>query len=100
MLGESGAMGALREIVAKVAPTPARVLIQGENGSGKELVARLIHEMSHRANGPFVTVNCGAIPRELIESTLFGHEKGAFTGAIDRQKGKFEQADGGTMFLD
>jgi DNA-binding NtrC family response regulator len=100
MLGESGAMRALREIVAKVAPTPARVLIQGENGSGKELVARLIHEMSHRSNGPFVTVNCGAIPRELIESTLFGHEKGAFTGAVDRQKGKFEQADGGTLFLD
>ncbi|MCC7140268.1 MAG: sigma-54-dependent Fis family transcriptional regulator [Planctomycetes bacterium] len=100
MLGESVAMKHLRDVVAKVAPTPARVLIQGENGSGKELVARLVHEMSPRANGPFVAVNCGAIPRELIESTLFGHEKGAFTGAVERQKGKFEQADGGTLFLD
>jgi DNA-binding NtrC family response regulator len=100
MLGDSGPMRALREVVAKVAPTPARVLIQGENGSGKELVARLVHETSGRANGPFVAVNCGAIPKELIESTLFGHEKGAFTGAVDRQKGKFEQADGGTLFLD
>ncbi|MBL9088928.1 MAG: sigma-54-dependent Fis family transcriptional regulator [Planctomycetia bacterium] len=100
MLGESPAMRTLRDVIAKVAPTPARVLIQGENGSGKELVARLVHEMSPRAQGPFVAVNCGAIPRELIESTLFGHEKGAFTGAVDRQKGKFEQADGGTLFLD
>ena len=100
MLGESAAMRGLRDVIAKVAPTPARVLIQGENGSGKELVARLMHEMSPRAQGPFVAVNCGAIPRELIESTLFGHEKGAFTGAVDRQKGKFEQADGGTLFLD
>ena len=100
MLGESPAMRHLRDVIAKVAPTPARVLIQGENGSGKELVARLVHEMSGRASGPFVAVNCGAIPRELIESTLFGHEKGAFTGAVDRQKGKFEQADGGTLFLD
>jgi len=100
MLGDGAAMRALRDVVAKVAPTPARVLIQGENGSGKELVARLIHETSPRASGPFVAVNCGAIPRELIESTLFGHEKGAFTGAVDRQKGKFEQADGGTLFLD
>jgi DNA-binding NtrC family response regulator len=100
MLGDSAAMRHLREVVAKVAPTPARILIQGENGSGKELVARLIHETSTRANGPFVPVNCAAIPKELIESTLFGHEKGAFTGAVDRQKGKFEQADGGTLFLD
>ena len=100
MLGDSPAMRHLKDVVAKVAPTPARVLIQGENGSGKELVARLVHEMSPRAQGPFVAVNCGAIPRELIESTLFGHEKGAFTGAVDRQKGKFEQADGGTLFLD
>ena len=100
MMGDSAAMRRLREVIAKVAPTPARVLIQGENGSGKELVARLIHEMSARANGPFVAVNCGAIPRELIESTLFGHEKGSFTGATDRQKGKFEQADGGTLLLD
>jgi len=100
MLGDSAPMRSLREVIAKVAPTPARVLIQGENGSGKELVARLVHETSGRANGPFVAVNCGAIPKELIESTLFGHEKGAFTGAVDRQKGKFEQADGGTLFLD
>ena len=100
MLGDSPAMRHLREVIAKVAPTPARVLIQGENGAGKELVARLVHEMSPRASGPFVAVNCGAIPRELIESTLFGHERGAFTGAVDRQKGKFEQADGGTLFLD
>ncbi len=100
MLGDGPAMRRLREVIAKVAPTPARVLIQGENGSGKELVAQLIHETSPRQNGPFVAVNCGAIPRELIESTLFGHEKGAFTGAVDRQKGKFEQADGGTLFLD
>jgi DNA-binding NtrC family response regulator len=100
MLGDSPAMRALREVVAKVAPTPARVLVQGENGSGKELVARLLHETSARASGPFVAVNCAAIPRELLESTLFGHEKGSFTGAVDRQKGKFEQADGGTLFLD
>jgi DNA-binding NtrC family response regulator len=100
MLGDGPAMRALREVVAKVAPTPARVLIEGENGSGKELVARLIHETSPRGSGPFVAVNCAAIPRELLESTLFGHEKGSFTGAVDRQKGKFEQADGGTLFLD
>jgi DNA-binding NtrC family response regulator len=100
MLGDSPAMKALRDVVAKVAPTPARVLIQGENGSGKELVARLVHETSPRSSGPFVAVNCAAIPRELLESTLFGHEKGSFTGAVDRQKGKFEQADGGTLFLD
>jgi two-component system nitrogen regulation response regulator NtrX len=100
MLGDSPAMRTLREVVAKVSPTPARVLIQGANGSGKELVARLVHETSPRASGPFVAVNCAAIPRELLESTLFGHEKGSFTGAVDRQKGKFEQADGGTLFLD
>jgi len=100
MLGDSPAMKALRDVVAKVAPTPARVLIQGENGSGKELVARLVHETSPRSGGPFVAVNCAAIPRELLESTLFGHEKGSFTGAVERQKGKFEQADGGTLFLD
>jgi DNA-binding NtrC family response regulator len=100
MLGDSPAMRRLRDVIEKVAPTPARVLIQGENGSGKELVARLIHELSARAGGPFVPVNCAAIPRELLESTLFGHEKGSFTGAVDRQKGKFELADGGTLFLD
>jgi len=100
MLGGSPALEEVRKIVAKVAPTQARVLIQGENGAGKELVARLIHDLSPRAAGPFVDVNCAAIPRELLESELFGHEKGAFTGATTMRKGKFEQADGGTLFLD
>lgn len=84
----------------RVAPTDARVLITGANGSGKELVARRLHELSTRSEGPFVEVNCAAIPSELIESELFGHEKGAFTSAIKQRKGKFEQADGGTLFLD
>ncbi|HRB19379.1 MAG TPA: sigma-54 dependent transcriptional regulator, partial [Chitinophagales bacterium] len=84
----------------KVAPTEARVLITGDNGSGKELVARWVHEQSNRANGPLVEVNCAAIPSELIESELFGHEKGAFTSAIKQRVGKFEQANGGTLFLD
>jgi two-component system, NtrC family, nitrogen regulation response regulator NtrX len=100
MIGASAPLEDLRRIVAKVAPTQARVLIQGENGAGKELVARLIHDLSSRAAGPFVDVNCAAIPRELLESELFGHEKGAFTGASQQRKGKFEQADGGTLFLD
>jgi two-component system, NtrC family, nitrogen regulation response regulator NtrX len=100
MLGSSPALEELRKVVAKVAPTQARVLIQGENGAGKELVARLVHELSPRASGPFVDVNCAAIPKELLESELFGHEKGAFTGAAALRKGKFEQADGGTLFLD
>jgi two-component system nitrogen regulation response regulator NtrX len=100
MLGSSPALEDLRKVVAKVAPTQARVLIQGENGAGKELVARLVHELSPRASGPFVDVNCAAIPKELLESELFGHEKGAFTGAAALRKGKFEQADGGTLFLD
>jgi two-component system nitrogen regulation response regulator NtrX len=100
MIGESKAMRDLRALVAKVAPTQARVLVQGENGSGKELVARLIHETSARAAGPFVDVNCAAIPKDLLESELFGHERGSFTGATEQRKGKFEQADGGTLFLD
>lgn len=100
MVGDSAAIQKVREIIGKVAPTDARVLITGSNGTGKELVARSLHEGSHRASGPFIEVNCAAIPSELIESELFGHEKGAFTSAIKQRKGKFEQADGGTIFLD
>ena len=90
----------VREIIDKVAPTEARVLITGPNGTGKEVVAHLIHEQSARADGPMVEVNCAAIPSELIESELFGHMKGSFTGAVKDRAGKFEQADGGTLFLD
>jgi len=100
MIGESEAILAIRDLIAKVAPTDARVLITGGNGSGKELVARHLHALSPRANGPFIEVNCAAIPSELIESNLFGHEKGSFTSAIKQHKGDFEQADGGTIFLD
>ena len=100
MVGESEAIQHVRDIIDKVAPTPARVLITGGNGAGKELVARSIHAQSDRANQPYVEVNCAAIPSELIESELFGHEKGSFTSAIKQHKGKFEQADGGTLFLD
>ena len=100
MVGESYALAQLREQVAMAAPTNGRVLIQGENGTGKELVARSIHNLSHRRNGPFVEVNCAAIPEELIESELFGHIKGAFTGAVADRRGKFELADTGTLFLD
>jgi two-component system nitrogen regulation response regulator NtrX len=100
MVGESEAIHQVREMINKVAPTDARVLITGANGTGKELVARSLHENSNRAPGPFVEVNCAAIPSELIESELFGHEKGAFTSAVKQRKGKFEQADGGTIFLD
>ncbi|HWC54354.1 MAG TPA: sigma-54 dependent transcriptional regulator [Chitinophagaceae bacterium] len=100
MIGESSPMKKIRETIEKVAPTDARILITGENGVGKELVARWIHEKSNRAGGPLVEVNCAAIPSELIESELFGHEKGSFTSAIKQRIGKFEQANGGTLFLD
>jgi two-component system nitrogen regulation response regulator NtrX len=100
MVGNSSGLQKVRELVARVAPTNARVLISGENGSGKELVARAIHEGSVRKRGPFVEVNCAAIPSELVESELFGHVKGSFTGATGGQAGKFEAADGGTLFLD
>ncbi len=100
MVGQSAAIMAVKEMIDKVAPTDARVLITGSNGTGKELVARWLHEKSNRSEMPFIEVNCAAIPSELIESELFGHEKGAFTSAIKQRKGKFEQADGGTIFLD
>ncbi len=100
MIGESTAIQHVRDLIGRVAPTEARVLITGENGTGKEVVARLIHEQSNRANHPLIEVNCAAIPSELIESVLFGHEKGSFTGAVKQQIGKFEQADNGTIFLD
>jgi len=100
IVGDSPAIKKIMDTIERVAPTDARVLITGENGTGKELVARWIHEKSLRANGPIVEVNCAAIPSELIESELFGHEKGAFTSAIKQRIGKFEQANGGTLFLD
>jgi two-component system nitrogen regulation response regulator NtrX len=100
IIGESGVMRRLREHIATAAPSTGRVLIHGENGSGKELVARAIHALSARREAPFVEVNCAAIPEELIESELFGHERGAFTGALARRRGKFETADSGTVFLD
>ena len=100
MIGESAAITRVREIIDKVAPTEARVLITGPNGTGKEVVAHMIHSLSARSRGPMVEVNCAAIPSELIESELFGHMKGSFTGAVKDRAGKFEQADGGTLFLD
>lgn len=100
MVGESEPLQHIREMIEKVAPTDARVLIIGSNGTGKELVARNLHQQSRRSAMPYVEVNCAAIPSELIESELFGHEKGSFTSAIKQHKGKFEQADGGTLFLD
>ena len=100
MIGDSAPMQHLRDMIEKVAPTNTRVLITGPNGSGKELVARSLHQQSLRSNMPYVDVNCAAIPSELIESELFGHEKGAFTSAVKQHKGNFEQADGGTLFLD
>ena len=100
MIGQSAAMNEIRAMISKVAPTDARVLITGENGTGKELVARHLHALSNRSNGPFIEVNCAAIPAELIESQLFGHEKGSFTSAVKQHRGDFEQASGGTLFLD
>ena len=100
MVGESPAIREIKEMIEKVAPTDARVLVMGANGTGKELVARNLHQKSNRSAMPYVEVNCAAIPSELIESELFGHEKGSFTSAIKQHKGKFEQADGGTLFLD
>lgn len=100
IIGDSPAIHQIKETIEKVAPTDARVLITGENGTGKELVARWLHERSNRAGKPFIEVNCAAIPAELIESELFGHEKGSFTSAVKKRLGKFEQANGGTLFLD
>ncbi len=100
IIGSSEAIEHVRQLIDKVAPSDARVLITGENGTGKELVARWLHEKSARAGAPFVEVNCAAIPSELIESELFGHERGAFTSAVKQRKGKFEQANGGTLFMD
>jgi DNA-binding NtrC family response regulator len=100
MIGESQPILHIREMIDRVAPTDARVLITGPNGTGKELVAHWLHDKSKRANGPFIEVNCAAIPSELIESKLFGHEKGSFTSAIKQRRGDFEQANGGSLFLD
>jgi DNA-binding NtrC family response regulator len=100
IIGESAPIKKIKETIDKIAPTDARVLITGDNGVGKELVARWIHEKSNRSSGPLVEVNCAAIPVELIESELFGHEKGSFTSAVKQRIGKFEQANGGTLFLD
>ena len=100
LVGSSPQMAEVRALIARVAPTEARVLVSGESGTGKELVAAAIHAASMRAGGPFVRVNCAAIPRELIESEMFGHERGSFTGASERRLGRFELADGGTLFLD
>jgi two-component system nitrogen regulation response regulator NtrX len=100
MVGQSAALAQVRQLIQQVAPTDARVLITGDSGTGKELVAAAIHRASRRVKEPFVTVNCAAIPRELVESEMFGHERGAFTGAAERRLGRFELADGGTLFLD
>jgi DNA-binding NtrC family response regulator len=100
LVGSSGEMKKLIQVIEKMAPVSATALIIGETGTGKELVARALHDLSERAEAPFVAINCGAISPELVESELFGHEKGAFTGAGSDRKGAFEQADGGTLFLD
>ena len=99
-VGVSASTIQVRELVARVSPTDATVLIQGESGTGKEVVAKLVHDLSGRSSGPFIPINCGAIPGELLESELFGHEKGSFTGAVATRKGRFELAEGGTLFLD
>lgn len=100
IIGETNEINGIKDMIEKVAPSDARVLVTGQNGTGKELVARSLHELSDRKGGPFIEVNCAAIPSELIESELFGHEKGAFTSAVKQKKGKFELASGGTLFLD
>ena len=100
MVGQSPSLGEVLRVLAKVAPTDSTVLVTGESGTGKELLVRALHANSHRAGKPFVPVNCGAIPRELLESELFGHEKGAFTSAVRTRQGRFELAEGGTIFLD
>lgn len=100
IIGKSASIIQVKEMIERVAPTDARVLVTGQNGTGKELVARWLHELSHRSSNPFIEVNCAAIPSELIESELFGHEKGSFTSAIKQRKGNFELANGGTLFLD
>ncbi|MCK5734531.1 MAG: sigma-54 factor interaction domain-containing protein, partial [Candidatus Latescibacteria bacterium] len=100
LIGRSEAIQEIRATIMQIAPTNINVLIMGENGTGKEMIARTLHEMSPRAGEAFIEVNCAAIPEELIESELFGHEKGSFTGAVSRRTGKFELADGGTLFLD
>ncbi len=100
MIGESEPIQRIKQMIERVAPTDARIFITGQSGSGKELVARWVHELSHRAKGPFIEVNCAAIPSELIESELFGHEKGSFTSAVKQKKGNFELASGGSIFLD
>jgi sigma-54 specific flagellar transcriptional regulator A len=99
-IGVSPSTIQVRELVARVSTTDATVLIQGESGTGKEVVAKLVHDLSDRSSGPFIPINCGAIPGELLESELFGHEKGSFTGAVAARKGRFELAEGGTLFLD
>ena len=100
LIGDSARMRALRALIERAAPSDVPILVLGENGTGKELVARAIHELSPRHGGPFVKLNCAAVPAELVESELFGHERGAFSGALERRRGAFEQADGGTLFLD
>src|SRR5262249_31913450 len=100
IVGSTAAMRDLAKLVDKVAPTPTTVLITGESGTGKELVARALHTKSERADGPFIQINCGAIPESLFEAELFGYERGAFTGAVGSKRGRFELAHGGTLFLD